>query len=53
MMMYFRVFWCEFIDLVGLFGRYCLLRDTDSVVRKLIYLTHLCREHFQVIYVPT
>ena len=29
--MYFYVFWCEFIDLVGFFGNYCLTLVTYEV----------------------
>ena len=32
--MYSWVFWCEFIDLVGLFGCYCLTPVTLFIIRS-------------------
>ena len=32
--MYSYVFWCEFIDLVGFFGNYCLTLVTFLIIRR-------------------
>ena len=44
--MYSCVFWCEFIDLVGFFGCYCLTTVTLFIIRSkgpdLVYSKAVC-----------